>query len=165
MSNQLDAKVVKSLVERIENLNEKIVAEHMAYMGRIGEIKEDIGEVYDEGKNKGIPKRALKLNVKRRELEAKVEALREDLEDQDDIDQYDLVRHALGDLADTEIGQAALRRAETQKKTDGNIDKLGNGPGAKGDPDAGVADDKLKDLRPRNLKTGGDTPEPDKKTH
>ena len=127
-SNGYDPKVVKGYVGRIEELDQEIVREHMAYMGRVKEIKEDQKEIYDEAKAKGIPKKALRLNVKRRELEKKIDGIREDLEG-DEQDDYDLLAHALGDLADTELGKSALARRAERAKTETAVDDLAKGAG------------------------------------
>jgi len=129
-SNGYDAKVVKGFVSRIEELNAEKQREHMAYMGKCKELNEDIGEILDEAKGKGIPRKALRLVVKTRKLQAKVEAIREDLEG-DQQDDYDLLRHCLGDLADTELGEAALaRRASKKAEASDALDKIGRGKDA-----------------------------------
>jgi uncharacterized protein (UPF0335 family) len=115
---------VKSYVARIEECKGEIERKHMAYMGEIKEIRSDIADIFTEAKDNGLPRKALKLVIKTREKQAELEAIREDLEG-DELDQYDLLRHALGDLADTDIGQAALeRQAEKQANASGAVDDL-----------------------------------------
>jgi uncharacterized protein (UPF0335 family) len=128
-SNGYDPAVVKGFVGRIEECNQEKMREHMAYMGKCKEINEDISDILDEAKAKGIPKRALRLNVKRRQLESKIDDIREDLED-DEQDDYDLLMHALGDLADTDLGKSALARRAERAKTETAVDDLAKGAGA-----------------------------------
>jgi uncharacterized protein (UPF0335 family) len=129
-SNGYDPQTVKGLISRIEECEAEILREHMTYMGKVKELREDIGEILEEGKSKGIPRKALKLVIKTRKKQAELEAIREDLEG-DEQDSYDLLRHALGDLADTELGQQAMaRQAEKQKEASDALDKIGRGSGA-----------------------------------
>lgn len=131
-SNGYDPAVVKGFVGRIEECNQEKMREHMAYMGKCKEINEDISDILDEAKAKGIPKRALRLNIKRRHLESKIDDIREDLEG-DEQDDYDLLMHTLGDLADSELGKAALARASQRSKTEAAVDGLAAGAGASRD--------------------------------
>lgn len=100
-------KNAQDFVDRIENLN----ADKRSIMGRAmnecRQVGEDIKIVYDEAKEAGIPKKALRLVIKTRALEAKAAEIRADLDSEDQND-YDLIRQALGDLADTPLGAAVL---------------------------------------------------------
>lgn len=111
---------VKEAVGRIENLAEQKLALHMAYMADCAVINEDIAGIYDDAKEHGIPKKELKKVVKTREMQRKMDAIREDLED-DARETYDQIRHALGDLADLPLGEATLAR---QQERDGAVDSL-----------------------------------------
>lgn len=108
-SNGYDAEKVKNFIARIESLHADIASEMGTALSRCKDIHADIKIVYDEAKDAaGIPKKALKKVVKARELERKAAQCREDLEG-DAQDSYDLIRHALGDLADTPLGEAVTR--------------------------------------------------------
>lgn len=97
-------------VERIENLNvgmDKLKSEHTL---KCKDVRADIKQVLKEAEGDGFSKAAIKAVVKARALEAKAEAERADL---DGVGQtvFDEIRHALGDYADTELGQAAVAAA------------------------------------------------------
>jgi len=125
--NGYPPEIVKGFIGRIEECEAEIMREHMAYMGKVKELREDIGEILEEAKTKGIPRKALRLVVKTRKKQAELERIREDLEG-DEQDQYDLIQHALGDLADTAIGRDALSRAAAKKKKTGEaVDELAGG--------------------------------------
>lgn len=109
-TNGFDPNLTTNFVNRIENLHkqlETIAAERMAESKA---VREDIAGVYKEAKNKDIPPKALRAVIKARAHERKAEAARTDLADIDEIDKFDLIRHALGDLADMPLGQAVLSR-------------------------------------------------------
>lgn len=106
--NGFDPKHVKNAVDRIESLKFDIASIMGQAMMRCREVHQDIKHVYQEAKDEhGIPKKALRSVIKARELERKAAAVRDDLEPEVQ-DEHDMIRHALGDLADTPLGRAAL---------------------------------------------------------
>jgi uncharacterized protein (UPF0335 family) len=106
--NGFDPAKVQSFVARIENLHSDIKSIMDAAKAQCSDIKEDISLVYDEAHEKaGIPGKALKSVLKARALERKAAEVREKLDDEIQ-ETHDMIRHALGDLADTPLGQAAL---------------------------------------------------------
>lgn len=107
--NGFDRDKTTGFVERIENLHADITAIMMEALSQCKSVHGDIAIVYQEAKDgAGIPKKALKKVVKARALEAKARAVREDLEGEDQ-DNFDLIRQALGDLADTPLGASVLK--------------------------------------------------------
>lgn len=82
---------LRSIVERVERLEEEKA-----------QIAGDIKEIYAEAKSNGYSVRALRAIVKRRKQDAAELAEHEAL-----VETY---MHALGMLADTPLGQAALAR-------------------------------------------------------
>lgn len=111
-TNGPDPKRTKECVDRIENLFAKKAELHMAYMAECAVIAGDVKDIYTEAKSAwGIPTRALKTVIKARGMERKLDALRDDLEG-DDQESFDQIRLALGDLADSPLGQAALDKAD-----------------------------------------------------
>jgi uncharacterized protein (UPF0335 family) len=100
----------KSFVERIENLHRQKEELHSAYMLECKDLSLDEQQVYKDAKGEGIPKKALKSVIRDRSLRRKLEAIREGL-DAADQDSFDMIKHALGDLAETPLGEAALGRA------------------------------------------------------
>lgn len=109
--NELEADKIASFVSRIENLHKDLDTERAEYMNRCAAIREDIKEVLGEAKDAGLSKGAVKAVVKIRELERKAEAVREDSE-YETQNEIDMIRSALGDLADTPLGRAAQAAAE-----------------------------------------------------
>jgi uncharacterized protein (UPF0335 family) len=83
---------LKSIIERIERLEEEKKA-----------ISDDIRDIYTEAKGNGYDVTALRTIVRMRKLDAATRAERETI-----LETY---MHALGMLADTPLGQAALARA------------------------------------------------------
>jgi len=106
-SNGFDPEVVKNAVDRVENIEAEMLKEKMAWMSKCKAHKSDINLVLDEAKEKGVPKKELKSVLKARELEAKAQAARDNLEP-DEQDTHDQIRFALGDLDQTPLGDAAL---------------------------------------------------------
>lgn len=101
----------QGFVERIENLHDKLESMKGSYMADCKVVREDIKAVYDEAKESEIPKKALKAVVTARQLERRANEARDDL-DSDDQDLFDAIRLALGDLADTPLGGAAVKAAK-----------------------------------------------------
>lgn len=106
--NAIDAKVANRYVKKIERLKEDLASERGTYMAACKTIRASINNVLEEADANGLPRRELKAAIKARELEARADAIRSDLEEQDSIDLYDQIRTALGDYADTPLGAAAL---------------------------------------------------------
>ncbi|MFN3891968.1 MAG: hypothetical protein ACK4MV_16355 [Beijerinckiaceae bacterium] len=82
------------------------------YMNECKQVRELISECYDRAKDAGLSKKALKAVIKTRQLEKKIESLREDLSEDGLDDDYDAIRLALGDLAELPLGAAALKGKE-----------------------------------------------------
>jgi len=111
--NGFDPDLVAGFVNRIETLHDDLLSEKSDYMHRAKAIRNDVTSVYDEAKDAGLAKKALKAVIKARDLEARAKAARDDLED-DLSDTFDNIRLALGDLADLPLGQAAEDGKVTQ---------------------------------------------------
>ncbi|MGY2052940.1 hypothetical protein [Methylobacterium sp. JK268] len=98
----------RECVERIEAIADRKEAAHMEYMRQCSVFAEETKAVYDEAKKAwGLNRRSLKAVIKTRAMERKLEALRDDLEGEEQ-ETFDQIRHALGDLADTPLGQTVL---------------------------------------------------------
>ena len=100
--------LVKEFVGRIENLHADLEKEKSAYMLACKALREDLKEVFEQAQDKGLPKRPLKAIIKQRALEKKAQACRDDLDDIDHLSAFDIMKSALGDLADLPLGQAAM---------------------------------------------------------
>lgn len=109
--NRANSDEMASYINRLEELDDELMREKMAYMERARRIQENKKQVLDEAKDAGLSKKAVKAVVKVRDLERKAEAAREDLED-DDAAVFDDIREALGDFADSPLGAAAVKRED-----------------------------------------------------
>ncbi|HEX5508772.1 MAG TPA: GapR family DNA-binding domain-containing protein [Pseudolabrys sp.] len=114
-TNGFDPDKVKSFIERIENLQSDIRTVKAENAVRCKTIMDDIKIVLDEAKEDGIPRKELKAVLKARELERRLEETRDNL-DGESQETFDQIRFALGDLAETPLGGAALARAERGKE-------------------------------------------------
>lgn len=110
VSNGFNPEKTKDFVDRIESVIDDIASATDEHMAHCKSLRGDIASIYDEAKDAGIPKKELKAVVKTRALAKKLESIRDALEGESQ-DTYDMIRHAIGDLADTPLGQAALRDA------------------------------------------------------
>jgi uncharacterized protein (UPF0335 family) len=113
--NGFDPNKVREYVNQIEGHLSDLLSEQGAYMARCRGIRESITGVYDDAKASGIPRQELKVLIKTRELERKAIQLREDME-ADQQGTFDMLRDALGDYANTPLGEAALSRAKGRGK-------------------------------------------------
>lgn len=84
---------LKSIIERIERLEEEKAG-----------IAADIRDIYAEAKANGFDTKALRQIVKERKMDAAERQEREAL--------LDVYRASLGMLADTPLGEAAMKAAE-----------------------------------------------------
>lgn len=89
--NSVSADQLRSIIERVERLNEEKAA-----------LVADISEVFKEAKGNGFDVRAIKAILKERAMDASARAEQEAI--------LDLYRNALGMLSDTPLGKAALER-------------------------------------------------------
>jgi len=111
LENKPSKEEIASFVTRYEAVNDQVLSEKGQFMRRCAQLNEDKKSILDEAKEKGIPKAALKAVIKARDLERKVDKAREDLED-DDAAQFDDIREALGDFADSPLGAAAVKKQD-----------------------------------------------------
>ncbi len=109
-SNGFDPKVLKAFVADIDRHNATLASYTGEHMKRCRDVRDLITGVYDRAKDAGIPKKELKAVMKVRDLEKKIAAARDACEDNGET--FDQIRHALGDLADLPLGNAALDRAK-----------------------------------------------------
>lgn len=100
----------KKFVERVENLQADIEHEQALAAEAIMPIREDIAKVLAEAEAAGITKASVKAVVKARKLARRAAEARDKL-DMADQSAFDTIRRALGELADTELGKAALEAA------------------------------------------------------
>lgn len=116
LTNGLDHDAATAFLERIERLNADLVSEKSAYMLRCKPIHEAVRQVLDDAKEAGIRKKAMKVEVKKREHLRKIVELENDLED-DDRANYELLDDAIPGLDDLPLGIAALDRDRAMGRT------------------------------------------------
>ena len=100
----------EELIVRHEEFDKDIAAIMSRAMLDCKEIRQEQRELLDAAKERGMNKRALRAHLKERALLRKAEEVR-DKETPEVQDELDLLRHALGVLGDTPLGQAAVARA------------------------------------------------------
>lgn len=107
-----DKKLSRQFLKDIERKLDEMESDKGAYMARRKSALEQISKIYDCASDAGIPKKILKIHVKRRELENRLEAL-VDFADEEDTTKYQQLGLALDD------GDAAT--GEPKKKAKGGM--------------------------------------------
>lgn len=102
-------------VEAFEAVDAQLEAMKMAYMNECRTRREEQKRIVKMVKAEGFAADSFKAVIKRRRLEAKIEAIADDLDDDGAIDSYEQMLEALGGLADTPLGQAAMTDKPGQK--------------------------------------------------
>ena len=110
-ANEPAAEDVQAAVEAIEKLDGDLLSEKMAYMNRCKIIRKMKADKYDHASDQGISKKLLKIKIKERDLERKIDGVTEDLE-ADERSEYQMLSEKLGDFADTPLGAAAMAKAD-----------------------------------------------------
>jgi uncharacterized protein (UPF0335 family) len=116
-TNGLNKEDVRSAVAAIEGFKRDLESEKGAYMNRCRGIRDSITAAYDDAKEHGVPKKALRTVIKFRERDRKNAEDRAALE-QDDLNSVEMVEAALGDFGDTPLGAATLDRARRGQALD-----------------------------------------------
>jgi|GEM_PF-6014081 len=106
--NGFDKKMTTMFVKDIERHFGELDTLKSEHLTRCKRVRENIASLYDRAKDAGIPKKALKAVVKIRGLQEEIEELCE-ADDAEDTETIEMLRHALGDLADTPLGEAAAK--------------------------------------------------------
>ena len=132
IGNGFDATITTQFVKDIERLAAEIDVYKAEHMARCKRQRELINATYDRARDAGLPTKELKAVVKARALEARAKALRGQMEP-DAQDTIDMIRHALGDLADLPLGAAAMERAGKPEDREMLDDLLGDDDGDQDD--------------------------------
>jgi hypothetical protein len=107
--NAPDAEDVQAAVRHIEDRYVELASERGKYMLRCRNIRDHMANDYDRAIERGISKKLLKLIIKEREYERKIENLAKDLEN-DERSELDMLVEKLGDFVSTELGLAAVSK-------------------------------------------------------
>jgi hypothetical protein len=110
-ANEPFAEHVQEAVDAIERLHGDLLVEKSAYMLKCKTIRKIVADEYESASNRGISKKLLKMKIKERDLERKIDGLTADLE-QDERSEYEMLSEKLGEFGDTPLGAAALARAD-----------------------------------------------------
>lgn len=110
-TNTPESDSVKEAVSNIETRHEELASERGVYMQKCKRIREQMADHYDHASDRGISKKLLKKIIKERELERRIAALTDDLEN-DERSELEMLIEKLGDLGTLPLGQAALAAAE-----------------------------------------------------
>jgi Skp family chaperone for outer membrane proteins len=102
---------VQAAVANIEQCYNDLASERGIYMSKCKRIRETMSNDYDKASDQGISKKLLKRIIKERELERKIGALTDDLED-DERNEHQMLIEKLGEFANTPLGAAALAKAK-----------------------------------------------------
>lgn len=111
-SNGYDPTIVQQFVKDIERHFATLESYRGEYMNRCKSVRELITRSKDAAKEEGIPKKLLNALLKERELERKIDNIHDSFEDEEDADNYEALKDALGSLADTPLGKAALGESD-----------------------------------------------------
>jgi uncharacterized protein (UPF0335 family) len=114
--NGYDKAALTSIVGEIEGCMADLLSERGSYMQRCRSIRERITDAYERAKEAGIPVKELRLLVRNRAREAKIEQSIAELE-ADAQATYELLYDALGDFKSTPLGEAALDKAKPKGET------------------------------------------------
>lgn len=120
-TNGFDPERIRGFVSEIKQEFDKLASEKGAFMERCKVIRTAIDDVYKSAKAQGVLKAPLKAVVKTLKLERDLKDIRDDLDDIDYRNQYDLIRDALGDFASSPLGQAASTPPQSEAVAVGAI--------------------------------------------
>lgn len=109
-SNGFKPEELKSYISRVENIKDDIASETGGFMSRIKGMRDDIKDVLTEAKEAGIPVKALKAELKLRDLDREKNKVVAGLEE-DDAETLEQIRFALGDFASLPLGEAVMAKA------------------------------------------------------
>lgn len=101
---------VATFVAEISEHLEALLSLQMTYMADAKRERGLINDIKKRAKAEGIPTKELNAVLKTLDLERKVERIRDDMEEENQVT-YDLMMDALGDYKNTPLGAAALEKA------------------------------------------------------
>lgn len=109
-------------VEAFEAVDAELEVMKMRYMNECRTKREEQKRIVKMVKAEGFASDAFKAVIKCRRLEKKIEAIADDLEDDDAIESYEQMMEALGGLADLPLGQAAVEATPKKSKREAKVD-------------------------------------------
>lgn len=112
-TNGFKPEQLKSYIQRVESIKDEIASLTGSFMSEVRNHKDDIKEILVEAKASGIPVKALKAELKLRDLDREKDKVVAGLEE-DDADSLEQIRFALGDFASLPLGEALMKKAEAR---------------------------------------------------
>lgn len=100
---------LRQLLDRIANVQKEIDGVMDAAKGECSPLREDIAAIKKEANEKGFSRKEFNALVRKDRLERQIKAIPSQL-DADQQDRYEDMLHALGELAETPLGQAAAEK-------------------------------------------------------
>jgi uncharacterized protein (UPF0335 family) len=113
VSKDDNSKALKEIVDSIMRLDGEIRSKKSEYAVFVKNQRKLINGHLDRARGQGFDKKVIKGLIKTRELEEKIEAVREELEEDDLAETLDSYREALGDFAETELGKAMAPKSDS----------------------------------------------------
>lgn len=107
MTNGYDGNKISSFLDRVKNLEEEIASIMGGAMAEAKQRRSDIKDIYAEAKDAGYPMKPLKAEARLRKLDRDKAKVVAGLE-QDDLETLEQFQTALGPLASTPLGEAAI---------------------------------------------------------
>lgn len=107
--NTPDADDVQAAVRNIEEHYAELATEKGAYMLKCRRIRERMAVDYERAGDQGISKKLLRLIVKERDYERKIEDLTRELEN-DERSELEMLVEKLGDFGTLPLGIAAIEK-------------------------------------------------------
>jgi uncharacterized protein (UPF0335 family) len=112
--NAASDEAIKDYVAKYEAMEAEKLSSKMSHASVCAKISARQKDLLDEAKSAGVNKKSFKAVIKVRDLERKVEAARDELED-DEASTFDDILSALGNFADLPLGQAAVAKGKKAK--------------------------------------------------
>src|SRR5262245_56261344 len=110
-SNGFDGEALEKYLTQIDSADDELVALKMEHMRACKAPRQRIRNVMAQAKTAGLNMNALKAVISKHRAERKVDQTIAELEADDRAD-FEAMKAALGEFADTPLGQAALKKAE-----------------------------------------------------
>lgn len=113
--NGFDPKQAQIHFDTYERIQEEKVEAHMSYMSKIAKINARAKEALEVAANAGIPAKVIRDRFKIKQMESRIEDIRNP-EDEEHAETLQMFCEALGDFADTPLGEAAVEKKKSMAK-------------------------------------------------
>lgn len=100
---------LRQFLDRVKNVQAEIDSIMDAAKAECAPLREDIAAIKKEANEAGFPRKELNAVARRERLANQIEGIRANLDDQQK-ERYDVMVHALGQLAGLPLGEAAAEK-------------------------------------------------------